>query len=89
MTNLDSISKSRDITLLTEVPTVKAMAFPLVTCGKLDRKSECKCWTVKKAETKQLMLSNCDAEEDLRVRWTARGSSQSVLKEINSEYSWE
>ena len=57
MTNLDSILKSRDITLLTKVHIVKAMVFPVVIYG-------CESWTMKKAEREELMLSNCDVGED-------------------------
>ena len=77
MTNLDSIFKSRDITLPTKVCLVKAMVFPVVMYG-------CECWTVKKAEHRRI-----DAFELwcwrrlLRVPWTARRSNQSILKEIN------
>ena len=77
MTNLDSILKSRDITLPTKVRLVKAMVFPVVTYG-------CESWTVKKAERRRI-----DAFELwfwrrlLRVPWTARRSNQSILKEIN------
>ena len=83
MTNLDSILKSRDITLLTKVCLVKAMVFPVVMYG-------CERWTIKKAEHQRI-----DAFELwgwrrlLRVPWTARRSNQSVLKEINPEYSPE
>ena len=83
MTNLDSILKSRDITLLTKVQLVKAMIFPVVMCG-------CEIWTIKKAEHRRI-----DAFELwcwrrlLRLVWTARRSNQSILKEINPEYSWE
>ena len=83
MTNLDSILKSRDITLLTKVHLVKAMVFPVVMYG-------CESWTVKKAEHRRI-----DAFELwcwrrlLRVPWTARQSYQSVLKEILPEYSLE
>ena len=83
MTNLDSILKSRDITLLTKVHLVKAMVFPLVVHG-------CKSWTIKKSECQRI-----DAFELwcwrrlLRVPWTARRSSQSVLTEISPEYSLE
>ena len=83
MTNLDSILKSRDITLPTKVCLVKAMVFPVVMYG-------CESWTVKKAQHQRI-----DAFELwcwrrlLRVPWTARRSNQSVLKEINSEYSLE
>ena len=77
MTNLDSILKSRDITLSTKVCLVKAMFFPVVMCG-------CECWTIKKAEHQRI-----DAFELwcwrrlLRVPWTARRSNQSILKEIS------
>ena len=83
MTNLDSIFKSRDITLLTKVRLVKAMFFPVVMYG-------CESWTVKKAEHKRI-----DAFELwcwrrlLRVPWTARRSNQSILKEINPGISLE
>ena len=83
MTNLDSILKSREITLPTKVCLVKAMVFPVVTCG-------CESWTIKKAECWRI-----DAFEWwcwrrlLRVPWTARRSNQSILKEINPEYSLE
>ena len=83
MTNLDSILKSRDITLLTKVQLVKAMVFPMVMYG-------CESWTVKKAECQRI-----DAFELwcwkrlLRVPWTARKSNQSILKEISPEYSLE
>ena len=81
MTNLDSILKSRDITLLTKVHLVKAMVFPVVMYG-------CKSWTIKKTEHRPI-----DAFElwcwgrCLRVPWTARRSNQSMLMEINPEYS--
>ena len=77
MTNLDSIFKIRDITLLTKVHLVKAMVFPVVICG-------CESWTVKKAERQRI-----DAFELwcwrrlLKVPWTARRSNQSILKEIS------
>ena len=83
MTNLDSVLKSRDITLLTKVHLVKAMVFPVVMYG-------CDSWTMKKAELRRI-----DAFELwcwrrlLRVPWTARRSNQSILKEINPEYSLE
>ena len=83
MTNLDSILKSRDITLPTKVRPVKAMVFPVVMCG-------CESWTMKKAECRRI-----DAFELwcwrrlLRVPWTARRSNQSILKEISPEYSLE
>ena len=83
MTNLDSILKSRDITLPTKVHLVKAVVFPVVMYG-------CKSWTVKKAERRRI-----DAFELwcwrrlLRVPWTAKRFNQSILKEISPEYSLE
>ena len=83
MTNLDSILKSRAITLLTKVTLVKVMVFQVVTYG-------CDSWTIKKAEYQRI-----DAFELwcwrrlLRVPWTSRKSNQSILKEINPEYSLE
>ena len=83
MTNLDCILKSRDITLSTKVCLVKAMVFPIVMYG-------CGSWTIKKAECQRT-----DAFELwcwrrlLRVPWTARRSNQSILKEVNPEYSLE
>ena len=83
MTNLDSILKSRDITLSTKVCLVQAMVFPVVMYG-------CESWTIKKAEHRRT-----DAFELwcwrrlLRVPWTATRSNQSILKEINPEYSLE
>ena len=83
MTNLDSIFKSRDVTLPTKVHLVKAMVFPVVMYG-------CESWTVKKAERQRI-----DAFELwcwrrlLRVPWTARRSNQSIEKEISPEYSLE
>ena len=83
MTNLDSILKSRDITLPTKVHPVKAMVFPVVMYG-------CEIWTIKKAEHRKI-----DAFELwywrrlLRVPWTARRSNQSILKEISPESSLE
>ena len=83
MTNQDSIFKSRDITLSTEVRLVKAMVFPVVMYG-------CESWTIRKTEHRRI-----DAFELwcwrrlLRVPWTARSSNQSILKEISPEYSWE
>ena len=82
MTNLDSVLKSRDITLPTKVHIVKAMVFPMVMYGY-------ESWKMKKAE-QELMLLNCVAEEDsLKIPWAARRSNQSILKEINPEYSLE
>ena len=81
MTYLDSILKSINVTLLTKVHIVKAMVFPVVMYG-------CECWTIKKAECQRI-----DAFELwcwrrlLRLPWTARRSNQSILKEVNPEYS--
>ena len=83
MTNLDSIFKSRDITLLTKVCLVKAMVFPVVMYG-------CESWTLKKAKRRRI-----DAFEVwcwrrlLRVPWTARRSNQSILKEIKLGFLWK
>ena len=83
MTNLDSVLKSRDITLLTQIHRVKAMVFPVVMYGS-------ESWTLKKAECQRI-----DAFELwcwrrlLKVPWTARRSNQSILREINPEYSLE
>ena len=83
MTNLDSILKSRDITLPTKVRLVKAMVFPVVMCG-------CESWTVKKAEHQRINASELWCwRRLLKVPWTARRSSQSTLKEISPEYSLE
>ena len=83
MTNLDSILKSRDITLLTKVQVVKAVVFPVAMYG-------CESWAIKKAEHQRI-----DAFKlwcwwrHLRVPWTTRRSNQSILKKINPEYSLE
>ena len=83
VTNLDSILKSRDMTLPTKVHLVKAMVFPVVMYG-------CESWTIKKAEWRRI-----DASELwywrrlLRIPWTARRSNQSILKEISLEYHWK
>ena len=83
MTNLDSILKSRDITLPTKVHLVKALVFPVVMYG-------CECWTIKKAECRRIdTLEQCSWRRLLRVPWTARKSNQSILKEISPEYSLE
>ena len=83
MTNLDSIFKSRDITLPTKVRLVKAMVFPVVMYG-------CESWTIKKAEGRRInAFELCCWRRLLRVPWTARGSNQSILKEISAEYSLE
>ena len=80
--NLDSIFKSRDITLPTKVHLVKAMVFPMVMYGY-------ESWTVKKAEHQRMMLLNCGVGEDLRVPSTARKYNQSILKEISLGCSLE
>ena len=83
MTNLDSILKSRDITLPTEVRLVKAMVFPVVMYG-------CESWTVKKAEHQKIDAFELWCWRRLwRVPWTARSSNQSILKEISPKYSLE
>ena len=83
MTNLDSIFKSRDITLLTKVRLVKAMVFPVVMYG-------CESWTVKKAERRRIDAFELWCRRRLlRVPWTARRSNHSILKEINSGISLE
>ena len=82
LTNLDSILKSRDITLPTKVHLVKALFFPLVMYG-------CESWTVKKAERQRIdAFELCCWRRLLRVPWTARRSNQSILK-ISPEYSLE
>ena len=83
MTNLDSILKGRDITLLTKVHIVKAMVFPVVMYG-------CKSWTIKKAEYQRIDAFELSFwRRLLRVPWTARRLGQSIPKEINPEYSLE
>ena len=83
MTNLDSILKSRDITLPTKIYLIKAMVFPVVMYG-------CESWTIKKTEHQRIDAFGLWCwRRLLRVHWTARRSNQSILKEINSEYSLE
>ena len=83
MTNLDSILKSKDITLLTKVPLVKAMVFPVVMYG-------CESWTIKKAEHQRIDAFELWCWRRLsRVPWTARRSNQSILKEISPGCSLE
>ena len=83
MRNLDSILKSRGITLLAKVPLVKAMVFPVVMYG-------CESWTVRKAECRRIDAFKLWCwRRLLRVPWTARRSNQSILKEINPDYSLE
>ena len=83
MTKLDSILKSRDITLLTKVSIVKTMVFPVVMY-------RCESWTIKKAECQRIDVFELWCwRRLLRVSWTARASNQSILKEINPIYSLE
>ena len=83
MTNLDSIFKSKDITLSTKVRLVKAMVFPVVMYG-------CESWTIKKADCQRIDTFELWCwRRLLRVPWTERRSNQSILKEINPEYSLE
>ena len=83
MTNLDNVIKSRDISLLTKVHIVKAMAFPVILYG-------CESWTIKKAECRKIdTFELWCGRRLLRVPWTARRSNQSNLKEISPEYSLE
>ena len=83
MTKLDSILKSRDTTLPTKVHTVKAMVFPVVMYG-------CESWTIKKAECRRIDTFELWCwRRFLRVPWTAKRSNQSIVKEINAEYSLE
>ena len=83
MTNLDSILKSRDITLSAKVHLVKAMVFPVVMYG-------CESWTIKKAEPQRIDAFELWCWRRLfRVPWTARSSNHSILKEISPEYSLE
>ena len=83
MTNLDSILKSRNITLPTNVHLAKAMVFPVVMYG-------CESWTIKKAECRRIdAFELCCWKRLLRVPWTARRSNQSILKEISPKYSLE
>ena len=83
MTNLDSVLKSRDITLSTKVCLVKVMVFPIVMYG-------CESWTIKKAEPRRIVAFELWCwRRLLRVPWTARRSNQSILKEISPECSLE
>ena len=82
-TNLDSVLKNRDIILLTKVQIVKAMVLPVVMYG-------CESWTIKKVEHQKIVVFKLLLwRRLLRVPWTARKSNQSVLKEVNPEYSLE
>ena len=83
MTNLDSVLKSRDITLLTKVHIVKAMVFPIVMYG-------CENWTIKKTESQRIdAFKRWYWKRLLRVPWTERRSNSSILKETNCEYPLE
>ena len=83
MTNLDSVLKSRDITLLTKIHIVQAMVFLVVMYG-------CESWTIKKIERQRINAFELWCwRRLLRVPWTTRRSNQSILKEINPEYSLE
>jgi len=83
VTNLDSIWKSIDTTLLRKVHLVKAMVFPVVMYG-------CECWIIKRTECQRTdAFQLCCSRRLLRVPWTARRSNQSILKEISPEYSLE
>ena len=83
MTNLDSVLRTRDITLLTKFPIVKAMVFPIVMY-------QCESWTIKKAECQRIeALKFWCWRRLLRVPWTARRSNLSILKKINPEFSLE
>ena len=82
MTNLDSVFKSRDITLLTNVLIVKAVVFPVVMY-------RWENWTIKKAECQRIDAFELCCRRLLRVPWAARRANQSILKEINPEYSLE
>ena len=83
MTNLDSVLKSRDVTLPTKVHIVKAMVFPVVSCGY-------ESWTTKKVEHQTIDAFELQCwRRLLRVSWTARRSNQSIFREINPEYSLE
>ena len=83
ITNLDSVLKSRGITLLTKVHVVKAMVFPVVTYG-------CESWTIKKAEHQRIDAFELWCQRRLlKIPWTARKSNQSIIREINPEYSLE
>ena len=83
MTNLDTILKSRDITLPVKVHLVKAIVFPVVMYG-------CESWTLKKAECRRIgPFELCCWRRLFRVPWTVRSSNQSILKEIGPEYSLE
>ena len=83
MTNIDSVLKNRDITLLTEIHKIKAMVFPMFMYS-------CGSWTVKKVEQQRIDIFKLWCwKRFLKVPWTARRSNQSILREINTKYSLE
>ena len=83
MTNLDSVVKSRDITLPTKVRIIKALVFPVVTYG-------CESWTIKKAKHQRVVAFELWCRRRLlKVPWTARRSNQSILKEVNPKFALE
>ena len=82
MTNLDSVLENKDITLPTKVRVVKTMVFPVVMYG-------CEIWTIKKVESQRIDAFELWCWRKLKVPWTAGRSNQSILKEINPEYSLE
>ena len=83
MTNLGRVLKSKDITLLTKVGIIKAMIFPVATYG-------CESWMVKKTEHQRIDAFKLWCwRRLLKVPWTARRSNQSILSEVNPEYSWK
>ena len=82
ITNLDRVLKSRDVTFLTKVCVVKAVVFPVVTFG-------CESWTIKKAEPQRIDAFELWCWRRRRVPWTSKISNQSILREINPEYSLE
>ena len=82
MTNLDSMLKSRDITLVAKVHIVKAMVFPVVMYG-------CESWSIMKAEHQRIAAFELSWRRLLRAPWTTRRSNQSILKKISPEYSLE
>ena len=83
MTNPGNVLKSRDITMPTKVCIVKVMVFPVTTYN-------CESWTIKKAECQRIDASELWCwKRLLKFLWTARGSNQSILREINPEYHWK
>ena len=82
MTSLGNVLKSRDFTLPTKIHNIKAVVFPVVMYG-------CESWTIRKAECQRIDAFELWCWRLLKVLWKARRSNQSILKEINPEYSWE